>query len=157
QGRGRRRPRSPVTLQGSPMAAVPTPPGPETNLSPHPPEGNGSAAAPIYRSQRARRTADQPISYFMQQAVENPRLISLAAGLVDPISLPTAECAEAFATLLNETRTAQAALQYGTTQGYAPLREKLLARTVALDGLTPQDLALTVDDVIITTGSQQLL
>src|SRR5690348_14227063 len=97
------------------MAAVPTPPGPETNLSPHPPEGNGSAAAPIYRSQRARRTTDQPISYFMQQAVENPRLISLAAGLVDPVSLPAAEVAAAVTDLLAARDTAQAALQYGTT------------------------------------------
>jgi 2-aminoadipate transaminase len=48
-------------------------------------------------------------------------------------------------------------LQYGTTQGYAPLREKLLARTVALDDATAADLALAVEDVVITTGSQQLL
>ena len=42
-------------------------------------------------SQRALRTDDQPISYFMKQAVENPSLISLAAGLVDEASLPAEE------------------------------------------------------------------
>jgi 2-aminoadipate transaminase len=112
---------------------------------------------PIHFSDKALRTADQPISYFMQQAVENPHLISLAAGLVDPVSLPAAEVAEAIAALLGQPRKAQAALQYGTTQGYAPLREKLLARAAALDSVTPRQLSLTVDDVVVTTGSQQLL
>jgi 2-aminoadipate transaminase len=106
---------------------------------------------------RALRTADQPISYFMQQAVENPNLISLAAGLVDPDSLPAAEVAESVAALLRRPESARAALQYGTTQGYGPLREKLLARTVALDGVTATEVSLTPDDVVVTNGSQQLL
>src|SRR5712692_1395902 len=113
--------------------------------------------ASIQLSAKALQTADQPISYFMQQAVENPNLISIAAGLVDPASLPAAEVAEAVEALLSQPRTAQAALQYGTTHGYAPLRERLLARTAALDGISPQEIGLTVDDVVITTGSQQLL
>src|SRR5207249_4564126 len=46
---------------------------------------------------------------------------------------------------------------YGTTQGYLPLRDKLLARTAALDDLRPAELGLTVDNVVVTTGSQQLL
>jgi 2-aminoadipate transaminase len=108
-------------------------------------------------SARAQRTKDQPISYFMQQAVENPHLISLAAGLVDPESLPAADVSAAFADLLGRPEAAHAALQYGTTQGYLRLRQRLLARTTALDQLTPRQLSLTVDDVILTTGSQQLL
>src|SRR5205823_9945216 len=48
-------------------------------------------------------------------------------------------------------------LQYGTTQGLASLRDKLLQRTAALDGVTPAELSLSSDDVIVTTGSQQLL
>jgi 2-aminoadipate transaminase len=93
----------------------------------------------------------------MQQAVENPNLISLAAGLVDTASLPAAEVAEALAVILGQPQRAQAALQYGTTQGYAPLREKLLARTTALDGVTAGELSLTAEEVVVTTGSQQLL
>jgi 2-aminoadipate transaminase len=108
-------------------------------------------------SARAERTEEPPISYFMQQAVENPRLISLAAGLVDYESLPAAQVAAALADLLGRPEAAQAALQYGTTQGHAPLREKLLARTAGLDGLSPREMALTVEDVVVTTGSQQLL
>src|SRR5207248_439168 len=105
----------------------------------------------------AHQTADQPISYFMQQAVENPHLISLAAGLVDEESLPAEEIKQALDELLGERADGRAALQYGTTQGYAPLRDKLLARTAALDGLKACDLSLTPDDVVVTTGSQQLL
>ncbi len=120
-------------------------------------EGKSMSATPIHFSRQALQTADQPISYFMQQAVENPHLISLAAGLVDPISLPATEVAEAVTALLSRPRTAQAALQYGTTQGYLALREKLLARSVALDGLRASELNLAVEDVVVTTGSQQLL
>src|SRR5262245_54674129 len=108
-------------------------------------------------SRKSRQTADQPISYFMQQAVENPNLISLAAGLVDYESLPAAEVADTMAAILSRPDTARAALQYGTTQGYAPLRERLLARACALDGVSPADVGRTADDVVVTTGSQQLL
>ncbi len=114
-------------------------------------------AAPIRVSARARQTADQPISYFMQQAVENPRLISLAAGLVDAESLPAEEVKAALEDILGRDASARAALQYGTTQGHAPLREKLLARTAGLDSLSPDELSLRADDVVVTTGSQQLL
>jgi 2-aminoadipate transaminase len=115
------------------------------------------SSPPIFFSNQAARTADQPISYFMQQAVENPNLISLAAGLVDPVSLPATAVAEVVADLLARPESARAALQYGTTQGYGPLRARLLERTAGLDGVTPADLSLTPDDVVVTTGSQQLL
>src|SRR3954471_8098958 len=101
---------------------------------------------PIHFSNRALQTADQPISYFMQQAVENPNLISLAAGLVDPVSLPAAEVRAALDDLLTRPASARAALQYGTTQGYASLREQLLARTVALDDVSAAEVSLTPDD-----------
>jgi 2-aminoadipate transaminase len=93
----------------------------------------------------------------MQQAVENPGLISLAAGLVDPASLPAAEVQEILAELLGRAESAQAALQYGTTQGYLRLRERLVTRAAAQDHVTPNELSLTADDVVVTTGSQQLL
>jgi 2-aminoadipate transaminase len=115
------------------------------------------ANAPIRFSHKSLRTADQPISYFMQQAVENPNLISLAAGLVDPWSLPGPETKEAIVGLLSQPGRAQAALQYGTTHGYGPLREKLLSRNCALDCVEAAELSLTPDEVVVTSGSQQLL
>lgn len=112
---------------------------------------------PFTLSERAQQTAEQPISYFMQQAVENPRLISLAAGLVDPETLPAAIVRTALDAILADPCTAKAALQYGTTEGYAPLRDKILRRALALDGVRADEVSLTPDDVVLTTGSQQLL
>lgn len=108
-------------------------------------------------SQRAHQTGEQPISYFMQQGVENPNLISLAAGLVDPDSLPADEVRTALAELLSDPQSARAALQYGTTQGYAPLRDKLFRHVLALDGLKAHDVKFSAADIVVTTGSQQLL
>src|ERR671936_239859 len=106
---------------------------------------------PVHFSSQALRTADQPIGYFMRQAVENPNLISLAAGLVDPESLPIPETAAAFERIARRPGRGQAALQYGTTQGLTSLREKLLTRTAALDGVTPQEISLSSEEVVVTT------
>jgi 2-aminoadipate transaminase len=112
----------------------------------------------IQFSKRSQWTTDPAISYFVQKALENPHLISLAAGLVDAGSLPAADVQEACDFWLANPYRARAALQYGTTHGYAPLREKLLARLVQMDNLrSASDIALTADEVVITTGSQQLL
>src|SRR5262249_3086120 len=67
------------------------------------------------------------------------------------------EVRQALDDILSRSQTAQAALQYGTTQGFHALREKVLAHATALDGVTPADLSLTPSNVVITTGSQQLL
>jgi 2-aminoadipate transaminase len=108
-------------------------------------------------SAKARRTGDQPISYFMQQAIENPDLISLAAGLVDEESLPAAAVREALDGLLADPADARAALQYGTTPGLASLRRQVLDRYLAAEGVAAGEVNLSADDVVITTGSQQLL
>lgn len=109
-------------------------------------------------SERARRTVEQPIGYLMAQAVENPSLISLAAGLVDYPTLPSAEVAELSARILGgegpETKTP---LQYGTTEGLTELRRRMLERSERLDGLEPGGYGAGLEDVIITTGSQQFL
>jgi 2-aminoadipate transaminase len=115
------------------------------------------SSAPVRLSALAARMPDQPISHFMKEALENPGLISLAAGFVDEASLPAETTAAAISELLKDPEAARAALQYGSTQGYPPLREKVLARMAAADGKTPAALGLSVGDVVITTGSQQLL
>ncbi len=108
-------------------------------------------------SQRARRTSEQPISYLLTQALTNPDLISLAAGLVDYETLPAQPSAELLAELLADPATARAALQYGTTCGLAELREVLLEHLAGLDGVQPSELGVSADDVVLATGSQQLL
>lgn len=115
------------------------------------------ALAPLSFSTKSNRTPESPISYYMEQAIENPTLISLAAGLVDTASLPVDPVARAVESVLADPRTAKAALQYGTTQGYLPLREKVLAHVCALDGTKPERIQVTPGEVAITTGSQQLL
>ena len=76
---------------------------------------------------------------------------------MDEASLPAAEVGAAVAQIMADPATARAALQYGSTQGLPALREKVLAHTCLADGVSPADVNLTADDVVITTGSQQLL
>ncbi|HEV3437350.1 MAG TPA: aminotransferase class I/II-fold pyridoxal phosphate-dependent enzyme, partial [Gemmata sp.] len=113
--------------------------------------------APLSRSDKSCRTADSPISYYVQKALENPELISFAAGLVDEESLPAVEIETAVAEIMADPVVARAALQYGSTQGMPTLRKQVLDRLCAADGVKPTDLNLTPADVCITTGSQQLL
>lgn len=113
--------------------------------------------APLPLSSQSRRTTDSPISYFIETAIETPGLISLAAGLVDESAFPAAEIAGAVSAIMADPAAAKAALQYGSTQGLAPLREKLLRHVCDADGVAPADVNLTADDVIVTTGSQQML
>jgi 2-aminoadipate transaminase len=93
----------------------------------------------------------------MELALKNPHLISLAAGMVDGASLPANEVGKTAAELLGDPKAARAALQYGTTQGLTPLIEHVIRHVAQLDGVTPNHLAITPADVVITTGSQQLL
>jgi 2-aminoadipate transaminase len=113
--------------------------------------------APLPLSTQASRTPDSPITFFIQKAIETPGLVSLAAGLVDEASLPAADVADAVAALMADPAAARAALQYGSTQGLPALREKVLAEVCNADGVTPTDLNLSPADVVVTTGSQQLL
>lgn len=113
--------------------------------------------APLPLSAQASRTTDSPISFFIQKAIETPGLISLAAGLVDESSLPAGEVGTAVAAMMADPAAAKAALQYGSTQGLLRLREKVLAEVCQADGVAPASLNLSPDDVVVTTGSQQLL
>lgn len=108
-------------------------------------------------SRRARWAVGQPISALMAQALANPDLISLAAGFVDPATLPVELTREALQDVLADATAARAALQYGTTIGYPPLRESLLARMRAQDGRVNDYRQVTIDQVVVTAGSNQLL
>ena len=101
--------------------------------------------------------SNQPISFLMQQGVENPNCISLAAGLVDFHTLPVEPVRAASAQVLADAQRAQAALQYGTTPGSNILRQLLVEHLARLEGCTADALALDPDQLVLTTGSQQLL
>ena len=108
-------------------------------------------------SQRSRWAKDQAISFLMQQAVENRDVISLAAGLVDEASLPVSECRAALSGLFGDDARAQQALQYGTTGGADVLREQLRHHLARLERCSVEQLNLDVKQLVLTTGSQQLL
>lgn len=112
---------------------------------------------PLALSAKARRTHEQPISYLITTALRNPGLINLAAGLVDPLTLPVEECAAITHRIFTDTAKARSALQYDTTLGLADLRRELHAHLAALDDLSTGELPYTPDQILVTTGSQQAL
>ena len=113
--------------------------------------------APLKLSGQSARTADSPISYFIQKAIETPGLISLAAGLVDESALPAAAVQGAVDYLMSDPARAKAALQYGSTQGLPLLRKQCLDRVLQADGATARELNVDESCVVVTTGSQQML
>ncbi len=78
-----------------------------------------------------------------------PGIISFAGGFPDPAMFDVAGIQEASGKALTEDPGA--ALQYGATEGFGPLREEL-ASFMSSKGVT-----LTANELIVTTGSQQAL
>lgn len=114
--------------------------------------------SPVLRfSQQARRSADQAIGYLMQQAVENASCISLAAGLVDEQSLPVETTRATVAEILQGLSAGQRVLQYGTTQGPEPLRRVFRSYLASLEQRDDELRDLPLSQIVLTTGSQQLL
>src|SRR5512146_1071254 len=80
------------------------------------------------------------------KVTENLDVISFAGGLPAPELFPIAAFHEACSRLLAEK--GESALQYGTTEGYRPLRE-FIAREHS-----SKYMALTTENVLITASSQ---
>jgi len=93
----------------------------------------------------------------MARALENPQLISLAAGFVDQQTLPVGIVRKVITQILSDEEAARQALQYGTTLGDPELRELILANCLQLDGLEREQSPVSVDQVVLTAGSNQLL
>ncbi|QDU79364.1 2-aminoadipate transaminase [Polystyrenella longa] len=120
-------------------------------LSPAP-----SSPAPSF-SQRREWSQDQAISYLMAQGIENPDCLSLAAGFVDFETLPVELSRKAYAELLDDPQTARKYLQYGTTAGSDRLRDQLIKHLAKLEETTVEELGIDRNQLVLTTGSQQLL
>src|SRR5258707_7877304 len=93
-------------------------------------------------SSKARRTKEAPISYLIATALRNPGLINLAAGLVDPLTLPVEACAKITQRLFADTTRGRAALQYDTTLGLSDLRREALHRLESLEGIPASAMSL---------------
>ncbi len=78
----------------------------------------------------------------------DPSVISLAGGNPDPAMFPAAELSDIASEILKNNPVL--ALQYGITEGYAPLKEALLTRLKATENIDTENNAL-----IIVSGGQQ--
>ena len=77
-----------------------------------------------------------------------PEIISFAGGLPAPELFPVEEVKAATDAVMDEQ--GRAALQYGPTEGYLPLREKIVQRMKDKNAIHT-----TSDNIILTAGSQQ--
>jgi 2-aminoadipate transaminase len=96
-------------------------------------------------SQQMKKSAIREILKLTQK----PEMISFAGGLPSPDSFPIEDIKKITAEVLEQD--GPAALQYGTTDGDNKLRS-LLAERHKKDGLS-----LALNNIVITTGSQQAL
>jgi 2-aminoadipate transaminase len=77
-----------------------------------------------------------------------PEIISFAGGLPAPELFPVEDIKAATDAVMDEQ--GRAALQYGPTEGYLPLREKIVQRMADKNAIKT-----TTDNIILTAGSQQ--
>jgi 2-aminoadipate transaminase len=107
-------------------------------------------AAPwAHRYAQRTKTAKSSIIRELLKLTQRPEVISFAGGLPAPEVFPVARFQEACQRVL-QTQGA-AALQYGPTEGYRPLRELIVAH------MARYGILASVDNVLITSGSQQAL
>jgi 2-aminoadipate transaminase len=99
-------------------------------------------------AQRTQRMASSAIRELLK-LTENPEVISFAGGLPAPDVFPVEEFSAACERVLKEWGAQ--ALQYGSTEGYLPLRE-MIARHTARYGIS-----VLSENILITSGSQQAL
>ena len=95
------------------------------------------------RAQRLRSSAIRDLLHLAGRA----DVVSLAGGLPDAASFPADALREAADRVLRQRP--QAALQYGPTEGIAPLREWVAAH------LRTQGMRFSPSQILITSGSQQ--
>jgi 2-aminoadipate transaminase len=110
-----------------------------------------TAAETPWSDRFAQRTLGLTSSTIREllKLTEQADLISFAGGLPAPEVFPLAEVQAAARRVLEEQ--GGLALQYGPTEGYKPLRE-LLVRHMSRYGIEVE-----VDNVLVTSGSQQAL
>ncbi len=99
-------------------------------------------------AQRTQRMKASAIRELLK-LTEQPDVISFAGGLPAPDVFPVEEFKRACNYVLDH-QGAQA-LQYGTTDGYIPLREMIARHTNRLG------IGVSIDNILITSGSQQAL
>ena len=97
----------------------------------------------------ARRMQGMPASAVREilKVAERPDVLSFAGGLPAPELFPARELGQAFEAVLR--KSPGAALQYGITEGFLPLRAWVA------DRLRARGIAATPESVVVVSGSQQ--
>ncbi len=99
-------------------------------------------------SEASRKVKPSPIR-DMLHVIRQPGMISFAGGMPDPEIFPIGQFKEAAGIFDREGKDV---LQYGTTEGYQPLKEFLCEWTAPRMGRKPE-----LDEMLITTGSTQVI
>ncbi len=97
-------------------------------------------------SGRARALTSSAIREILK-VTERPEVISFAGGLPSPATFPVERMRQVTEKILRDAP--EAALQYGPTEGYGPLREWIA------DRLSQGGTRIPASRVLVTTGSQQ--
>jgi len=98
-------------------------------------------------SHRGRSLTDSAIRALTKRMAGRTDIISFAGGMPSPATFPQAEFSRAFDAVMRNDGAA--ALQYGPTNGYAPLREWIA------ESLSGPSVRIAADQVLIISGSQQ--
>ncbi len=99
-------------------------------------------------SSAARKTRPSPVRELLK-VIKQPGMISFAGGMPAPEVFPIDQFSEGSEKLVSEGTSL---LQYGTTEGYDPLRSFLAKWTAPRMGRE-----VGLDEILLTTGSQQVL
>ena len=99
-------------------------------------------------SSAARKTRPSPVRELLK-VIKQPGMISFAGGMPAPEVFPIDQFSEGSEKLVSEGTSL---LQYGTTEGYDPLRSFLAKWTAPRLGRE-----VGLDEMLLTTGSQQVL
>ncbi|MCI0476137.1 MAG: aminotransferase class I/II-fold pyridoxal phosphate-dependent enzyme, partial [Anaerolineales bacterium] len=97
------------------------------------------------RTQRMTSSAIRELLKITQQ----PDVISFAGGLPAPESFPLMEITRAACCVMDDA--GDRALQYSPTEGFVPLRKFIVEK------MSRYGIVADLDNVVITTGSQQAL
>ncbi|NOD99395.1 aminotransferase class I/II-fold pyridoxal phosphate-dependent enzyme [Ruegeria sp. HKCCD6228] len=103
---------------------------------------------PLFATRASRMKASEIRELL--KLLDQPGIISFAGGIPDPALFPADAFAQAFQQALGPDLQAQA-LQYSVSEGYVPLRQ-WLAQHMREIGV-----ACDIDNILITSGSQQAL
>jgi len=106
----------------------------------------------MFEKYYSRRILATPSSFIREilKVVQKPEIISFAGGLPNPISFPQEELKISMDRITKQY--GDKIYQYSTTQGLDSLREYIVQRYKKI-----WNMPITIDNVIITTGSQQAL